>query len=70
MAEAASSAKRVSDNASGETNGALITLGKRTGSGLSVGLLSGLFSRAKPEKNEHKDSDNVILMGSLPSTTL
>lgn len=65
MDEAANSAKRVSHNDSGETNGALITLEKRTGFGLSAGLLSGLFSRAKLEK-----SDNVILMGSLPSTTL
>ncbi|XP_044477236.1 uncharacterized protein LOC123204570 [Mangifera indica] len=68
MNEAANSTKRVRGNASGETNGELIALGKRATSGLSVGLLSGLFSRAKPEKKDHKDSDNVILMGSLPST--
>ncbi|WCJ36088.1 Phox (PX) domain-containing protein [Euphorbia peplus] len=43
----------------------------RSGSGLSVGLLSGLFSRANPEKvKDHKDNDTVILMGSLPSTYL
>lgn len=68
MNEPANSTKRVRGNASGETNGELIALGKRATSGLSVGLLSGLFSRAKPEKKDHKDSDNVILMGSLPST--
>lgn len=50
---------------------ALDLLGKRSDSGLSVGLFSGLFARAKPEKTrEHKDGDNVILMGSLPSTSL
>ncbi|KAM1786212.1 hypothetical protein FF1_038916 [Malus domestica] len=41
------------------------------GGGSGSGLLSGLFSKAKPEKpREHKDGDNVILMGSLPSTSL
>ncbi|XP_059442498.1 uncharacterized protein LOC132174826 isoform X1 [Corylus avellana] len=57
--------------ASGEVSRALDLLGKRSDSGLSVGLFTGLFARAKPEKTrEHKDSDNVILMGSLPSTSL
>lgn len=57
--------------ASGEVSRALDLLGKRSDSGLSVGLFSGLFARATPEKTrEHKDSDNVILMGSLPSTSL
>ncbi|XP_065875470.1 uncharacterized protein [Euphorbia lathyris] len=43
----------------------------RSGSGLSVGLLSGLFSRANPDKvKDQKDNDTVILMGSLPSTYL
>lgn len=64
------SSKRVIHSAGGEANGALTSLAKRGGSGLSMGLLSGLFSKAKPEKTEHKDSSNVILMGSLPSTTL
>ncbi|KAJ8771805.1 hypothetical protein K2173_026982 [Erythroxylum novogranatense] len=44
-------------------------LGERSSSGLTGRFLSGLFSRAKPEKTtDYKDSDNVILMGSLPST--
>lgn len=54
----------------GEGSRALGLLGRRTNSGLSVGLFSGLFAKAKPEKMEHKDGDNVILMGSLPSTSL
>lgn len=46
-------------------------IGKGLSSGLNVGFLSGLFTKAKPEKlGEHKDNDNVILMGSLPSTSL
>ncbi|EXB29616.1 Pleckstrin homology domain-containing family M member 3 [Morus notabilis] len=46
-------------------------LGKGLSSGLSVGFLSALFTKAKPDKiGEHKDDDNVILMGSLPSTSL
>ncbi|KDP31083.1 hypothetical protein JCGZ_11459 [Jatropha curcas] len=46
-------------------------LGRRSSSGLSMGFLSGLFPRAKPETmNELKDHDTVILMGSLPSTSL
>ncbi|KAM4107339.1 hypothetical protein ACJW30_04G135300 [Castanea mollissima] len=59
--------ERVNNGAGGGVNR---TLGRRSGSGLSVGLLSGLFTRAKPEKTEPKDGDNVILMGSLPSTSL
>lgn len=59
--------ERVNNGAGGEVNR---TLGRISGSGLSVGLLSGLFTRAKPEKTEPKDGDNVILMGSLPSTSL
>ncbi|KAL5816254.1 hypothetical protein ACOSQ3_024632 [Xanthoceras sorbifolium] len=68
--EAGNSSKRVSHSASGETNRSLTLLGNKSGSGLSIGLLSGLFSKAKPEKAEHKDRDTVILMGSLPSTSL
>uniref|UniRef100_A0A2P2NYS1 PX domain-containing protein n=1 Tax=Rhizophora mucronata TaxID=61149 RepID=A0A2P2NYS1_RHIMU len=48
-------------------------LGKRSSpSVLTGGLLSGLFSsRAKSEKNaDNGESDTVILMGSLPSTSL
>uniref|UniRef100_A0A2N9HVE2 PX domain-containing protein n=1 Tax=Fagus sylvatica TaxID=28930 RepID=A0A2N9HVE2_FAGSY len=58
----------VSNGAGGEGNRAL---GRRSSSGLSAGLLSGLFAKAKPEKmKELKDGDNVILMGSMPSTSL
>lgn len=60
----------VSYRPGGEGSRALGLLGRRSNSGLSLGLFSGLFAKAKPEKMEHKDSDNVILMGSLPSTSL
>jgi run domain Beclin-1 interacting cysteine-rich containing protein len=43
-------------------------LGRRSGSSLHLGLLSGLFSKAHPEKM--KDEDTIILMGSLPTTSL
>lgn len=63
--------RRVSRWASGESSGAFDLLGKGLSSGLNVRLLSGLFTKAKPENlGAHKDSDNVILMGSLPSTSL
>ncbi|GAV58352.1 PX domain-containing protein/DUF4206 domain-containing protein [Cephalotus follicularis] len=59
--------KRVTHSASGGEIGSLDLLGRRSGSGLSLGLLPGLFSKAKIEKiKEHKESGNVILMGSLP----
>ncbi|KAM1209729.1 hypothetical protein EV1_015291 [Malus domestica] len=59
--------KRASSGVSAEISGLLDLFGGGSGSG----LLSGLFSKVKPEKpREHKDSDNVILMGSLPSTSL
>lgn len=46
-------------------------LGRKSSSVLPLGLLSGLFSRAKPDAMKaHQDSDTVILMGSLPSTSL
>ncbi|PON72208.1 Phox domain containing protein [Parasponia andersonii] len=63
---------RVDDRwAGGESSGALDLLGKGLSSGLNVGFLAGLFTKAKPENlGVHKDSDNVILMGSLPSTSL
>jgi run domain Beclin-1 interacting cysteine-rich containing protein len=43
-------------------------LGRRSGSSLHLGLLSGLFPKAHPEKM--KDEDTIILMGSLPTTSL
>ncbi|KAF7838317.1 Pleckstrin likey domain-containing family M member 3 [Senna tora] len=50
----------------GETRGTLDLLGR----GLGSGFLSGLFTKEKPQKSkEHKD-ENIILMGSLPSTSL
>ncbi|KAK1564917.1 hypothetical protein Q3G72_014662 [Acer saccharum] len=70
VSEAVNSTKSESHNANSGANRSLTLLGSRSGSGLSIGLLSGLFSKAKPEKAEHKDNDTVILMGSLPSTSL
>ncbi|KAL4360363.1 hypothetical protein HN51_020755 [Arachis hypogaea] len=54
-----------------DSSGTLDLLGRGLSSaGLSPKLLSGLFSREKPEKTrEHKD-ENIILMGSLPSNSL
>ena len=57
----------------GEVGVAVDLLGRKLSSGLGGGFLSGLFSRARQEKasgHNHKESDNVILMGSLPSTSL
>ncbi|XP_050223940.1 uncharacterized protein LOC126673736 isoform X2 [Mercurialis annua] len=46
-------------------------LGRSSSSVLSMGLISGLFSRVKSDKiNDNKDGDTVILMGSMPNTTL
>lgn len=42
---------------------------KKSDSRSSSGLLASLFSNSRKEKG-HKDVDNVILMGSLPSTSL
>ena len=48
-----------------------LTLGRRSGSTLGLGLLSGLFSKANPEKvKDYNDNDAIILMGSLPSNFL
>ncbi|XP_004300905.1 PREDICTED: uncharacterized protein LOC101296672 [Fragaria vesca subsp. vesca] len=50
-----------------EVSGVLDLFGKGSGSG----LLSGLFSKAKTDSpREHKDGDNVILMGSFPPSSL
>ncbi|MED6120460.1 hypothetical protein PIB30_020964 [Stylosanthes scabra] len=63
--------KKPSQKGSGDTSGTLDLLGRGLSSaGLSPKLLSGLFSREKPDKTrEHKD-ENIILMGSLPSNSL
>ncbi|XP_048329064.2 uncharacterized protein LOC125422292 isoform X2 [Ziziphus jujuba] len=62
--------KKVSRGTSGEVSGALDFLG-RSGSGVSVGFLSRLFTKTKSEElREQKNGDNIILMGSLPSTSL
>lgn len=38
---------------------------------MSVGFLSRLFTKTKSEElREQKNGDNIILMGSLPSTSL
>nr|KYP51560.1 Pleckstrin isogenyy domain-containing family M member 3 [Cajanus cajan] len=55
-------------NRGGETRGGLDLLGR---GGLSPRFLSGLFAKEKPNKTreQHKD-ENIILMGSLPTTSL
>lgn len=70
--ESLESFKTESDNASDEMNGALVLPRSRSGSVYTSGLLSGLFSKAKSGKlKDHRGGGgNVILMGSLPSTSL
>ncbi|GMJ06695.1 SORTING NEXIN 5 [Hibiscus trionum] len=52
-------------------NGTLDLLGKRSSSELlPVGFLSRLFPKTKQEGMQHKDNENTILMGSLPSNYL
>ncbi|XP_061336670.1 uncharacterized protein LOC133283774 [Gastrolobium bilobum] len=68
--ETRSLTNRASQRGGGETRGTLDLLGKGLSSGLSPRFLSGLFTKEKLEKTrEHKD-ENIILMGSLPSTSL
>ncbi|XP_019437167.1 PREDICTED: uncharacterized protein LOC109343381 isoform X1 [Lupinus angustifolius] len=60
----------VNQRGDGETRGPLDMLGSGFSSGLSSRFLSRLFTREKPENTRvHKDG-NIILMGSLPSTSL
>ncbi|KAE9587405.1 putative Phox domain-containing protein [Lupinus albus] len=60
----------ISQRGGGETRGTLDMLGSGFSSGLSSRFLSRLFTREKPENTRlHKDG-NIILMGSLPSTSL
>ncbi|KAI4336168.1 hypothetical protein L6164_014729 [Bauhinia variegata] len=61
---------RVSQRGSGETRGTMDLLGRGLSSGLSTRLFSGLFSKEKPDKNREPKDENIILMGSLPNTTL
>ncbi|KAI3412642.1 PX domain-containing protein [Psidium guajava] len=72
--ESLESFKTGSDNASDEMNEALVLPRSRSGSVHTSGLLSGLFSKAKSDKlKDHRGGGgggNVILMGSLPSTSL
>ncbi|KAI6682861.1 hypothetical protein NL676_028774 [Syzygium grande] len=69
--ESLESFKTGSDNASNEMNGALVLPRSGSGSVYTSGLLSGLFSKANSGKSkDHKGGGNVILMGSLPSTSL
>lgn len=55
-----------------EGDGTLDLLRRREDSSSTVGLIAGLFSKkGRLEKlTGAKDSDTVILMGSLPSTSL
>ncbi|KAF5743751.1 hypothetical protein HS088_TW08G00338 [Tripterygium wilfordii] len=62
------SSEGISHENSGEAE---LSLLGRSSSGSSAGLLSGLFSKAKSEKvKQHRNINTVILMGSLPSTSL
>ncbi|XAR72616.1 hypothetical protein NMG60_11019322 [Bertholletia excelsa] len=55
----------------GKSGGTLDLPGRKLDSTSTMGLLSGLFTKARQDKSWwHKDSDTVILMGSLPSTSL
>ncbi|XP_058227374.1 uncharacterized protein LOC131335853 [Rhododendron vialii] len=54
-----------------ESSSTLDMFGRKSDSKSTVGFLSGLFTKAKQEKLwGPKDSDTVILMGSLPSTSV
>lgn len=58
-------------NSGGDANGTLDLLGRQDDSWSSANFLSGLFSKAKLEKLlVRKGQDNVISMGSLPSSSL
>lgn len=54
----------------GETRGALDLLGRGLTSGLSQKFLSGFFTTEKPDKTKDHKDENIILMGSLPTTSL
>ncbi|KAF1002183.1 uncharacterized protein LOC141702137 [Apium graveolens] len=55
----------------GDAYGTLDMLNRQDDSWSSANFLSGLFSKAKLEKLfGHKDHDNIISMGSLPSSSL
>ncbi|KAK1357844.1 PX domain-containing protein [Heracleum sosnowskyi] len=59
------------DNTGGDAYGTLDLLRRQDDSWSSANFLSGLFSKAKLEKLlVHKDHDNVISMGSLPSSSM
>lgn len=63
--------KKASGRGGGKEGEAVDLLGRKLSTGLGGGFLTGLFARARQEKAlDHKESDNVILMGSLPSTSL
>ncbi|KAF8037029.1 hypothetical protein BT93_B0066 [Corymbia citriodora subsp. variegata] len=70
--ESLESFKTGSDSASDEMSGALVLPRSSSGSVHTSGLLAGLFSKAKSGKSkDHRGGGgNVILMGSLPSTSL
>ncbi|KAK7411104.1 hypothetical protein VNO78_02506 [Psophocarpus tetragonolobus] len=68
--ETRSLTNRASQRGGGETRGALDLLGRGLSSGLAPGFLSGLFTKEKPEKSRERKDENIILMGSLPSTSL
>ncbi|KAL2639354.1 hypothetical protein AAZV13_06G165300 [Glycine max] len=66
--ETRSLTNRASQRGGGESRGALNLLGRGLSSGLSPRFLSGLFTKEKPEKTRQHKDENIILMGSLPST--
>ncbi|KAJ1418284.1 PX domain superfamily [Sesbania bispinosa] len=61
---------KASQKGGGETRGALDLLGRGLSSGMSPRFLSGFFTKEKPERNRENKGENIILMGSLPSTSL
>lgn len=60
---------KLSPRAGSGTDGSLPLLRKKSEFTISEGLLSRLFSPGRQSKR-HVDSDNVILMGSLPNTSI
>lgn len=70
LKETRSLTNRASSSQRGGGRGALDLLGRGLSSGLSPKFLSGLFLKEKPDKTREHKGENIILMGSLPSTSL
>ncbi|WVZ20033.1 hypothetical protein V8G54_007355 [Vigna mungo] len=70
LKETRSFINRVSQRGGGETRGSFDLLGRGLTSGLSQKFLSGFFTTEKPDKTKDHKDENIILMGSLPTTSL